>query len=540
MIKEILLSTTACLSAIIPMSAQEQVLSSTASQLEVSAPAVSRSGSVYDVITEVPGEKYLYNKSCEGYYRSYTGKYVPYTDAEIPATIVMDGDDVYFYNILSKGLTGSYVKGHKEGNKIIVNLPQTVLYNESLKDGYNLDRLKYTEVEVNGQTTVTFTIDREGDQFATYTIAEDGTITLDDMGEGIGIGMVFISDDAWNGYVDFKQEYVPIDRPMVEKPADVTTEEWVLAYDGSGYYINVGIEGDDVYIGGMCGNIRNAYFMGHIEGDKIVVPNKQLVGIYSDTYYVYLMNGSRATGTLELAPEDSCFVMEYDAENKTMAPVDPEQLLIFNASPSRVMVLQMFQNFTIRYQTSQAGTPQDPFNLWYGTENFEWYGFNSFNIDIPSLGTNGNLLDTKYLYYHILMNNEVMVFSPDEYDVTEEMTDIPYLYNNWNDIYSYGGTGREIGIYPGTDFETLGVQLFYNYDGVVTESKIATLNILTGEVTYSSTTGLTDAVAERTIAAREYYDLTGRRVMRPEQGGIYIEHVRFSDGSSVTVKTLAR
>lgn len=519
--------------------AQESEFKSDVALLDITVEASSRSGEVMDVIKDAPGTTSLYMKECEGYFRSYTGKYAPYADAEIPAKIVWDGDNVYFYNILSKGLTDSYVKGHREGDKIIVPLPQTLLYNQSLNDGYNLERLKYTEVENNGETHVTFTIDREGDQFFTYSIAEDGTVTLDDMGEGIGIGMVFISDDQWNGYVDFKQAFTPIDRPMVEKPADLQTEQWALTFNGSGYYINVGFSGDDVYIGGMCGNLREAYFKGHIEGDKIVVPNKQLVGIYSDTYYVYLMTGSRTTGTIELSPEDTGFIMNFDAENKKMTPCDPEQLLIFNASPSRVLVLQMFQDFALHLQTNCEGTPQNPFNLWYTTDNYEWYGFNSFNIDIPCLGTNGNILDENYLYYNILMDGEVMVFSPGEYDVTTEMTDIPYLYDNGNDIYSYGGSGREIGIYPESGFDTLGVQLFYNYNGILTTSAIATLNIATGDVSYD-TSGVNGVSSELTVAKREFFDLAGRKVAHPERGSMYIEHIRFSDGSSVSVKSVVR
>lgn len=537
--KKVLLSILVGGLAFADISAQEESLPLDAAVVDITAKANSRSGEVFDVIHDAPGATSLYIKECEGYFRSYTGKYAPYSDAEIPAKIVWDGEDVYFYNILSKGLTNSYVKGHLEGDKIVVPLPQTLLYNQSLEDGYNLVRLKYTEVVSNGETSVSFTIDEDGDQFVTYTVSEDGTVTLDDMGEGVGIGMVFISDDQWNGYVDFKQVFAPIDRPMVEKPTDLATEPWALTFNGSGYYVNVAIDGNDVYIGGMCGNLREAFFKGRIEGDKVVVPNKQLVGIYSDTYYIYLMAGSRSTGTIELSPEDTDFVLEFDAEKKKMVPSDPEQLLIFNASPSRVLVLQMFQNFTIHYQTSCEGTPQNPFNLWYNTDNYEWYGFNSFNIDIPCLGTNDNILDEEYLYYNILMDGEVMVFSPDEYDVATEMTDIPYLYDNGNDIYSYGGSGREIGIYPEAGFDTLGVQLFYNYNGVITASEVATLDIATGNVSYG-TSGVHDVSTYRTVTSREFFDLTGRKVAHPECGGMFIERIQFSDGSSVSVKSIAR
>lgn len=499
----------------------------------------TRTRQILDIITSASGETVLFNKSCEGYFRSYTGKYTPYSDAEIPATVVMDDDDVYFLNILSKGLTDTYVKGHKEGNKITVNLPQTVLYNEREKDGYNIDRLKPTEVVSNGETTVTYTIDREGPQYATFTVSEDGTITLDDMGDGCGLGMVFISDDAWNGYVDFKQEYKPLDRPIVEKPASVETQEWVIAYDGTGYHVNVGFDEDEVYIGGMCGNLRSAYFKGRIEGDKVIVPNKQLVGIYSQTYFVYLMAGRVEENKITLSPEEVDFVMHYDSETKLLKPVDPEQLLIFNAAPDRVLVLQKFNDFTIKYQTNSAGIPQNPFNLLYSTDNFEWYGFYSFIFDIPSLGTNGNLLDTQYLYYNILMDGEVMEFTPDDYDVSETMTDIPYLFNNGFDIYSYGGPRRELGIYAESGFDTLGVKLFYNYDGLLTSSATATLDIATGNVTYEDASSVT-ALNSRTVVAREYYDMSGCRITAPQTGNLYIERVNFSDGSSVTVKNIKR
>ena len=499
-------------------------------------------GPVLDVIKDAEGEIFYYQKSCSGYFRNYSAQYVPYSDAEIPAHIVFDGDDVYFFNILSKALTNSFAKGVRSGNKISLPLPQTLLYNEQLKDGYNLARVKpVTETTEDGTEKTTYVIDNEGEQMATYTISDDGTITMDDMGDGCGIGLVFINDDVWGGYTDVTQVYAPISEPIVTVPDNVKCDEWALTTNGSGYYVKVGFDGKDVYIGGMCGNVRDAWFKGYMDGDKIRVPSGQLVGIYSDTYYVYVKFAERIENTITLLPEDVEFVFDYDAEKKSMTVADQSQLFLFNVSPSKVSILQMFEKFRIHYQDTLAGTPDNPFNLWYSTANYEWYGFNEFNIDIPRTSTAGDLLDPDCLYYQILMDGEVMEFLKEDYDIEKDMTNIPYLYDNSNDIYSYGGSGRAIGIYADDGFDTLGVQLFYSYDGVLTESAIATLDIKTGEVTYSPSTGIKEVSAsEGTVVKRDYYDVSGRLISHPEKGSLCIERITLSNGNIVSRKSVIR
>ena len=52
-------------------------------------------------------------------------------DGDTVATKLVYGEDgdIYFYNILPYGATNSYVKGHIEGDKVVLPLPQTVSYN---------------------------------------------------------------------------------------------------------------------------------------------------------------------------------------------------------------------------------------------------------------------------------------------------------------------------------------------------------------------------------------------------------------------------
>lgn len=470
--------------------------------------SLAASGFAQNVITEAPdGIAKLYNKNCIGTYTTLgTTEY--YKDNNVATSIVWtEGEEAYLYNILNLAEYNTYVKGLVNGNVITVQLPQTVYYDSSEGTDVLLMGVKAEDyIDDWGREGVRYIAD-PSIRYVTYTIAEDGTLNLVCPGEPFdgeylpdyGIGYVYSNSLKWTGYCDFVQELTPMDGNIVEMPEGVETAEYSLIYDDYGNKATVAIEGDKMFIKGLNPNVPDGVFYARIEDGYAYVPQNQIIGIFSNCFiytkcvypnpdYDY---EDEYSPEVIFAPEDAEYCFKVENDGKILRSAENNGMLFaLNGSLDRVYTLCIYEDFTLQFQDSYAGIPENPRDLyWY--DEFADRGFSSFFFSISNI-SDGNLLENDDMYYIIYVNGKAEIFQESENTtghlsmkyrgLNKPTIRIPYMFTNWGDINVFTDTSRRLVCLYRNDVETIGVQAIYEYEGSTTFSDIVTLNLLTNRV----------------------------------------------------------
>lgn len=476
-------------------------------------------------VTEVEGGVRNYAKESAGITLSWGMFPTFYEKTDAPAEIVF-GDDgcVYFHNIISGyEWADSYVKGTLDGNTITVQLPQMI---QDLGGGEAVLLTGVHYFDNPADDSIGFELDPDLNS-VTFTISEDGVISLDVPSEETGIGYTYQTDGFWVGYVDYYQIYRPSDRVPVTLPESAMVEQWSYVAGDYGYFLKVAYDGDDIYIGGLSPMMPDGWIKGSLDGDKATFSNNQYVGTANDSYFVTVQFGYETLNengipVLSLAEENAVYVMTYDRENKTLRADDTDMLMIFNTAPDKIRYITIIQDPRLNYQPNKSGTPREPTELGYNDLWMDYYGYSIFGFKLSMVGQEGTLLDTDGLYYRLYVNGEQIDFDPDVYtNMPEYMAEVPFYFTNDNEFFARNVLVREIGIYN-TGIETLGVQMLYYYNDEETEGPIATMAL--------EPTGVDNMDSSSAVCAVEYFDLTGRSVSLNAKG-VMIKRTVLSDGT---------
>lgn len=503
--------------------------------------APAKAMEVTDVIYDVEGTRQDMTATATGYYVFLIFP-MQYADATSATHVVYgENDEVYFSDIIPNAGTDAYVKGVKNGDKIEISLPQTVLYAEEYGYGLNLCLMsRYTEVdEETGEEY--FGYELADAESVTLTLAEDGSITAEGISDELILGYAYTDDDSWSGYGVSALSMVEFNEVAVTVPEDMEVVEafWMSNAGGYGLPVNWAQGYDEVYFQGLCSELPEAWVKGTVEYEEdgvaiISIAQDQYIGVYGGAY-IYTKAGVRLefdeNGQLiagELAPEDAVYQIVWDYENMTLTPKDPEVGLIFNGAQDRIYYLQIINDLYLIHQDSFEGTPVMPENLSFETF-MDSFGYDAFFFNIPAISTEGKFLNTDDLYYVVYVDDEEWVFDAEEYDFPETLVEIPWDFSAYY-IYSNGGSRREVDFFV-EGITTLGVQSVYKYNGEETRSEIATLD-LSG----SAVNGIN---ADKKIASVKMYDVAGREVAKDAKG-IVIKRVVYEDGTVATFKNMAR
>ncbi len=505
---------------------------------EMSVPSMAEiTSSPADVITQVQGQKHTYTKACTGYVSMIA--YISYYEEEgIYADIVMaDNGEVYFHNFISGAAQDTYIMGLLKDNEITVDLPQTINWFDAYQLGASLVALKY-ETDETGWSTYVYdpTIDS-----ITFSVAANGTIQMNSLGDDYAVGIIWEDDLSWTGYADLTQVYTPTEFNIAEIPQGAKIEHYVNFQDESGYIVEVATEGEEFYLRGLCQSMPKGTIKGRVEGDKIYFEQNQIAGIYTEVFPVYLkwMSFDENIGDYVLGPDDEPYVMVIDQETGNLKASDSDKILIFNFYTDALRELISFPDLELHYQISAAGTPANPNELEYHDRYFNYYGYYSFRFNIPVLTDNQVILDTSCLYYRIFIDGDLFELTDEDYSLGDykSLTNIPFDFNNNNNISALDATTREISIYL-DGVTTAGVQSIYKYNGVTTVSDVVTLNVRNGNV--SITSGInTISDNQNEVIKREYFDLNGISIVPPVKG-IYLECQTLENGEIKTVKKISR
>ncbi len=500
----------------------------------------SRSGEFGEIITTAPEgiTKKLVRSGCAYCVKGTSHKIETYHDM-MSEIVYCDNGEVYLKNPISHLPTGSYVKGYKEGNTLIFDLPQAIYIDDWENREMILTTLQYSE-DFRNYVAANSSFSEAGGCPAienkwVININEDGSYSYlpnirPDGYAATMIGMVYSDRMSWNGFAEIYSDWTLLNSQTVNVPSGIEESTAEIHSGNNSYVGGVAFDGNDVYIRGLFNIMTESWIKGKRNGDKISFSTGQYLGeAPAYNYYAYLVTGQMVTldnGNYDVEMTDS-IIFTYDEENMTLTTGE-DQVVVCNAGTSEIVSMNYIISPSINIQAANISkTPANPYNLGY-VDWWDW-GLNVIRFSIPDTNVDGILLDPRNLYYKVFFDDEEFTFYEDEYSVSESMTLVPYGFV-CNNIRG-NGQDREIYIFfEGAD--SFGIQLYYIVDGeILGESELISKQISVGIDPNIAT--------ETTVISTSYYDMSGREVDASFKG-IRMKTVKFADGTVRTFKEINR
>ncbi len=189
-----------------------------------------------------------------------------------------------------------------------------------------------------------------------------------------------------------------------------------------------------------------------------------------------------------------------------------------------------------QYINTVPAVPASPvLDDWYDGGDEE--GNSYFIFTMPTTDVDGNLLNPECLSFSIWLDNgngpELFTFEADTYVndyLFEDATEIPY----WIYAYGYDITGYGCVFYRTNEGDNplftrnIGVQAFYDVDGVKNASEIAWL--------YDLPSSVNEMNAGKTVQSVRYYNVAGQEMAQPS--GMTIQVTTYTDGTTSAVKVV--
>ncbi len=311
-----------------------------------------------------------------------------------------------------------------------------------------------------------------------------------------------------------------------EEPSDEEDEPTWSEYSCQ---VQVGFDGDDLYIQGVSDYIREGWVKAtKNEEGMYVIPANQYLGsfIYWDYEFGVFLTSADEEGNLQ------DIVLNYDPTTKI---ISTEQIIYQNDDATQLGEYRYmeFYGAVLTPIVEVAATPADPSVVLFDASD----EFPCVEFYIPTQGTQGEILLESKLSYQIFIekNGEVqpLTLTTDLYEELEEdMTIIPYTFTDDYDI-EFGGT--TVFLNQATEelqsWTKIGVQSIYTGDGVTNKS-----NIVWNEL-YEYWTGVNNVASSAQQVT--YFDLQGRKA-NASQKGLLIMQTRQQDGSVKTMKVVRK
>lgn len=495
------------------------------------------------IIEDVPGSTpLLYELASYNFYE--VGQFqVMFTARDcMPREVVRTESAMYLKNPVTGFKTNSYLKVEKkEDGRYVANLPAPIYMVTDDEGKEYIFNLKVLEKQVDEWGDVYYTPTTQSEVEFRYA---DGNIWLD-MGyvpsadewgyleypEKI-LGIVN-ENDAWIGFGDATQQWIAFTTQPTVAPSDLQTEEWTMTFDGDGQKVQVGFDGNDVWISGLVPAMGQNWIKGIVEGNRIRIDSDQYMGLWSDAFIYYInmaMEFDPGSGYITRAEVIPTVYFNYDKERKTFSADIPEFFMMPNGGLNRVNYAALYEDPVFLLQPDNIDqTPLAPFNLDVYEDAFELFGQIIFSFSISKLNKDGYLLDPSTLFYRIYFDENLKTFEGKDYrhdEIGETITDIPVTYDGV-DFYCGGVNGQVI--IKDNSMNALGVQLINKIDGKTYESPIVYSELQNASVE--------DVVEVKPITGEKWYDLTGREVASPSKG-VFIHRIEYSDGSAKVEKIL--
>lgn len=523
-----------------------------------------------DVILSPAGDKVIYSYDGLAIYYSFLGLMAGELTGATDVVYDYDNKKAYLHAPIGSMQEG-YVEGtiSDDGKKITVKYPQIIGYVEDEdEDGnptfYPLNISVMNQVEVDG--FVDFIPALPADNVVEYNINEDGTVAMTPFQDD------FYADDE--GYVMFPEKYlscyVTVPKSLVEDleegeedspydmwyydgnitqvfeplPSDLViydipenldwTPNWrVIGADGNYALCKVAFKDDMVYIGDLVPE-SDAVIVGTLQDGKITLKDRQYLGIH-EAYdeFIYLLGADAEEAYDEdydefytsYAINGEDMVFTWNVDKKEMVFEGANKGMLLNASLDYISYYDAFVQPVINFQTDEDLCVAPPAPTIYAYEEYEGWD-PMLVVNFNDVCENGVVLNYENMSFEVFINGELNVFSAEEYELEEDMTEIPCYFDNY-DLAAYGSTAY-ITIFDG-GIDTIGVRTINNApDGKKYYSDIDTYQVA----------GLKNVESAQDVKAVRYYDLQGRLVANPAAGSLVIKVMTLGDGSNKVVKSI--
>ena len=437
----------------------------------------------------------------------YLSAYNDYGGGNGEVQVAFDGNDIYLQG-LSSALPEAWIKGSVDGNTA------TFATGQYLGLGYGAYDMFFVGADGSYNVKdVVFNYDAEGGSLKTadyIVVSQDETLSY-----------------FYESYMDTEiTREKPALPETVTVPDGLQTNEWLFEATRDNYgttepYVNhvqVGFDGQDVYIQGLAESFTTGWVKGSLseDGKTVTFPANQFMGItgeepYIDEYYFTSVDGEgNLTGV----------VLDYDAAAGRLSTTQP---VYINSTRTRLYPFFAFTDVVMTMKTETADTPATP-----SVESF--YGGWSYSVrfDIPATNAEGKSLITSKLSYQVMVEKDgveqVLPLTVACYPMLEQdMEEVPYNFEAKWDILLHG---KMINLNQGEEeiktWSKIGVRSIYRGGGEEHTSAIGWYDL----EPFWQEMGIEQTTTAVEPADDAWYTVTGVRVAKPAAAGLYIHKGR--------------
>ena len=502
-------------------------------------------GTGLSAISERPSGEYypLLSRSSDvvGYDFQNGTTFIGKDENKIAQVVVAGNGDIYLRNPVSKWETNSWIKLTKEnGDTLVAHFPQ-VLYTES-GDNYYAFPLFY---------------DAQKDTYApkslndTQYVAESKFVYKDGVLRQVDDAMISLvmSDYTWMDSGDSHLVVSPVSESMNALPASLAdkTKTYIISYDKGGddpvsVVVKGVVDGDKVYLSSPKANGEEQWIIGTLKDGNAVFQTNQYLGpdTMKTKYHVFLHTASFTRKDTVDNEGNQYFEYNYTEipsltftyqPDKNSFSTNGDVAWVIRDSQVKGYVLPGFYEFE-----DVAATPKDPSFAEFQPYNSE-YKYGIFNFVIPTLDVNQKYLNPDELYYCFYVDDDTIphVFYKNDYIYmpADSKSIFPVNYSDGYDMAPLDDNVHQMYYYI-SDFNRIGLQSIYKGGGEERRSNIVYVD--NHGVSGIAKPHSTDS---KSISSISYFDLTGRKLVRPEKG-INLKRITYSDGTSTTEKFLLR
>ena len=319
--------------------------------------------------------------------------------------VAIDGDNLYIQG-LSYYFTEGWIKGTINGNKVVFDNGQYVG-----GQGEGMDYIVGGDNTGAVAESIIFNYDAEEGilESATAIIAESPVAESIESVYGYWVYPVFTKEE-------------PAGPQVVVAPEGLETEEWAINAttnygDPVSGYLNIGFDGNDVYLQGLCTYLPEAWIKGTLDGETITFAGDQYFGFY---------DGGPMNSYNFLLCSDG-IVFAYDAEAGKMTAEGE----VFIYTGGSFLKGDVYNDPVVTKVVEKAATPAIPniSQIYNGTDG------PVVMFSIPTTDVDGNAMASSKLSFQFLKDIEKEItpvtFDPADYNgLTETMSVLPYGFTD--------------------------------------------------------------------------------------------------------------
>ena len=292
-------------------------------------------------------------------------------------------------------------------------------------------------------------------------------------------------------------------------------------------FVNIGFDGNDVYVQGLCHDIPDAWVKGTKSNNTVTFTSGQYYGSrnYLGADYPFYFVGFNGTTNCDVS-------FTYDSTTKTFT-TDTNTWIYLNKHYQYDYAYERYSENKWTCIVEKAGKPADPS---FNKVILEGTSYPYVTLDVPIFDVNGNPMNPYKLYYSLYSDVEhvvqSIVFTTDLYkNLDETITEVPYNYTDDYDFYEGGSR-----VYLNQDkdelatFNRIGVQSIY-YGGLTegqpgNKSNIVWYNIKEFTTPISITTGIDNGQRDSVEGQKDdWYTIDGQKMSgKPTKKGVYIHN----------------